>query len=73
MPNVYQQFRDLLPEAPLQVGTVADVTPGAITVVLPGGGVVHARGEGTVGQKVFVRAGVIEAVAPDLPIEIISV
>jgi len=73
MHNVYEQFRQLLPDAPLQVGTVIEVGIGVITVQLPGGGTVRARGSAGVGQKVFVRDGVLEAIAPDLTLEIIEV
>jgi hypothetical protein len=73
MHNVYQQFRQLLPDAPLQAGTVTEVAVGVITVQLPGGGVLKARGTANLGQKVFVRDGVVEAVAPSLPLELIEV
>lgn len=37
---------------------------GEVTIQLPGGGLVKARGSAEVGQNVFVRDGVLEAVAP---------
>ena len=37
-----------------------------VTVTLPGGGVIHARGQATLGQRVFIRDGVIEGPAPAL-------
>lgn len=73
MHNLYQQFRALLPEPPLQVGTVTAVTGGVATVQMPGGGLLKARGTATPGQKVFVRDGVIEAIAPNLTLEIIEI
>lgn len=73
MSNPYKLLRDLLPEAPLQVGTVASASGGVVTVTLPGGGTVRARGEGFAGQRVFVRDGVVEGTAPALPVEIIEV
>ena len=73
MHNVYEQFRQLLPDAPLQAGTVTDVAVGVVTVQLPGGGVVKARGAAGLGQKVFVRDGAVEAVAPSLPLELIEI
>jgi hypothetical protein len=60
MGNLYQQFRALLPEAPLQAGTVVRVVTGSVTVALPGGGLLKARGSAELGQTVFVRDGVIE-------------
>ena len=44
-----------------------------VTVQLPGGGTVRARGSAAVGDRVFVRDGVLEAVAPNLPLEIIEI
>jgi len=73
MHNVYEQFRQLLPDAPLQVGTVTEIGTGVITVQLPGGGVVRARGSAALGQKAFVRDGVLEAIAPYLTLEIIEI
>lgn len=73
MHNLYQQFRALLPEPPLQAGTVTAVVGGVATVQMPGGGLFKARGTATPGQKVFVRDGVIEAIAPNLTLEIIEI
>jgi len=73
MHNLYEQFRGLLPDPPLQAGTVIDVGAGVVTVELPGGGRVRARGHAAIGQSVFVRDGVVEALAPNLPIEVIEV
>jgi hypothetical protein len=73
MHNLYQQFRSLLPHAPLQAGTVAAVAPGVVSVQLPGGGRLNARGQAAVGQNVFVRDGVVEAIAPNLTLELIDI
>lgn len=73
MHNLYQQFRSLLPDLPLQVGTVIATNGGVATVQMPGGGLLKARGTALVGQKVFVRDGVIEAVAPNLTLEVIEI
>ena len=66
MPNIYRQFLDLLPKRPLQIGEVAAVDAGVATITLPGGGVLQARGQATLDQRVFVRDGVIECEAPAL-------
>ena len=50
-----------------------EVGAGVALVVLPGGGLIRARGNATVGQNVFVRDDVIESVAPTLPMEIIDI
>lgn len=73
MHNLYQQFRALLPHAPLQVGTVVAVGTGVVSVQLPGGGRLNARGQAQLGQNVFVRDGVVEAIAPSLPLEVIDI
>ena len=65
--NLFKQFLDLIPARPLEVGTVQDIISGGIAnVELPGGGVLQARGDATVGQRVFVRDGLIEGPAPEL-------
>lgn len=73
MHNPYEQFRRLLPAAPLQVGTVIEVGVGVVSIQLPGGGIIQARGTAAIGQPVFVRDNVVEASAPSLPIELIEV
>lgn len=73
MHNLYEQFRQLIPEQPLQAGTVIDVGSGVVTVALPGGGRIKARGSAALGQKVFVRDDTIEGIAPSLTLEIIEI
>jgi len=73
MTNIYRAFLNLLPTRPLQVGTVLSIAGGVAAVELPGGGRLQVRGQATVGQRVFVRDGVIEGAAPDLPIEVIEI
>ena len=58
----------LLPKTPLLIGEVTDVTGSQVTVRLPGGSLIKAHGEGTVGQNVFVRNGATEGSAPTLPV-----
>jgi hypothetical protein len=68
MPNLWRQFQDLLPDAPLLIGAVvARHTDGTATVELLDGGLVRARGAAPVGDRVFVRAGRVEGEAPPLP------
>ena len=67
--NVARLIRDLVPSAPLMIGTVVAIAPGSVTVELPGGGILSVRGSSTVGARVFVRDGVIEGPAPSLPID----
>lgn len=71
--NPYARLLGLLPQRPLQTGTVTSISNGVATVALPGGGEITARGDATVGQHVFVRDGLIESLAPSLPVELIEV
>lgn len=73
MSNAFRQLLSLLPQRPLQVGTVTAIDGGTCTVQLPGGGLLQARGEVTMGQSVFVRDGVIEGVAPSLTVVAIEI
>ena len=75
MRNQFQQFLDLVPDPALQVGTVQSVASNLATVILPGGGLLKARGGSPdlVGQAVFVRNDVIEGKAPNLPMEAIEI
>lgn len=66
MLNPYKTLLGLLPESPLQVGDVLSISNGVAMIEVPGGGQITARGEATVGQRVFFRDGVIEGQAPDL-------
>lgn len=66
MLNFYRQFKALVPDAPLQVGDVLAVSNGIASVQFPGGGVLQARGQASVGQRVFVRDGAIEGPATTL-------
>lgn len=66
MSNIYRQFLELLPPRPLEVGNVTAIQGGVVTVALPGGGTLQARGSASLGQRVFVRDGVIEGAAPEL-------
>ena len=71
MSNLYRKFKALIPDAPLLVGTVVATTP--LRVELPDGTQIPARGEATLGDRVFVRDGAVEGPAPTLPVEIIEI
>lgn len=73
MSNLYHQFLALLPPRPLQVGTVSAVAGQLCTVQLPGGGVLQARGDAAVSDRVFVRDGLIEGLAPALTVVAIDI
>ena len=73
MANLYTVFKKLIPNAPLLVGEVVAVYTGGAAVTLQGGGTLRVRGVATVGQRVFVRDGVIEGAAPALTLVEIEV
>lgn len=67
--NLFSRFRELLPQTPLLVGQVISHNEdGTSSVRLPGTQVIRVRGQ-TVAVELFafVRNGVIEGEAPDLP------
>ena len=68
MSNPYKRLLNLLPQYPLQVGTVLSVTDNIAQIELPDGAILIARGNATAGQQVFVRDNVIEGQAPSLPV-----
>jgi len=68
--NIWARFKRLFPDAPLQIGTVlsVDIQTGTSMVQLIGGGILTVRGTSIAsGKKAFVRDGLIEGAAPDLP------
>lgn len=68
--NLWSAFQKLLPQSPLQIGTVQSIDDAAGTsmVELLGGGILTVRGtDVTVGSKAFTRAGIVEGQAPNLP------
>lgn len=72
--NPYKLLRDLIPVAPLQIGTVIDIVGGVATIdIMDGSGTAQARGEFAVTDRVFFRDGVIEGLAPNLTVEMIDV
>jgi len=73
MHNLYEQFRQLIPDPPLQAGTVVAVGSGVVTVAMPGGGLIKARGSAAIGQNVFVRDDAVEGIAPVLMLELIEI
>lgn len=67
--NAFAQWRELFAPGPLQAGEVTAYASGVATITLPGGGMLRALGEATVGQKVYLRDGSIVGPAPDLPVD----
>lgn len=73
MSNLFGQFKRLFPDAPLLAGEVTQYADGYATVLLPGGGILRARGSAQVGDNVFVRDDVIEGPAPLLSNSVIEI
>lgn len=73
--NPYVALLALLPSYPLQLATITAIDGEVARLVLPGGGVLTARGAGSgaVGDQVFVRDGVIEGAAPSMPVVLIEI
>lgn len=71
--NLWKRLKLLLPDPPLLVGTVDSVTAYGAVVILPDGSHVSARGDANVGGKVFVRDGLIEGQAPNLPTVLVEI
>ena len=68
MPNIYSELRALLDPGKLQIGEVTGWQDGLAKVSLHGAGEIYARGHASVGDKVYVQAGVIQGPAPNLPV-----
>jgi hypothetical protein len=64
--NPYKRLLALLPQRPLQIGTVLSISGGVVVLEMPGGGRATARGAASVGQRVFFRDGNVEGIAPSL-------
>lgn len=71
--NPFKVLQELIARPAAQIGTVAAVSTGQVTIDLIGGGTITARGDATVGQNVYVRDGVVDGVAPSLPLITIDV
>ena len=64
--NLFTRFKRLLPTAPTRIGTVTSVNGTDLILSEVGGGVVRVTGEANVGQKVYFRGRVMDALAPTL-------
>ena len=66
--NLFSQFRRLVAGPPRLYGEVVATAGDLATIQLPDGSLVQALGTASIGQRVFLRAGVVEASAPALPV-----
>jgi hypothetical protein len=69
MPNLWREFRTLLPGSPLLLGTIdLQHSDNTVTVRLLGGAVLRVTGSGSVGSRVFIHDKKIIGPAPSLPL-----
>jgi hypothetical protein len=71
--NLFRAFEKLLPRRPLEMGVVRGIGEDGLRVELMSGAEVRARGEASIGSRVFVRDGVCEGPAPTLPVLYVEV
>ena len=64
--NIYAKLIALMPQYPLLVGRLVSTSGDISVLTLLDGGVITARGTGTVGNNYYVRNGFIETAAPNL-------
>lgn len=69
MSNLFVQFLDLIPKTPRQVATIVSGADGFYTAQLLTGQLIQVKSQSTfaLNAKVFVKDGIIETTAPDLP------
>lgn len=70
MSNLYVQLKAILGPGRLEIGKVLSVANGTAVLELPGGGIIHARGNATEGTRVYVQDGVIQGEAPNRPVQV---
>lgn len=73
--NLYRALRELLPDAPLLVGTITALNADdTATITYPDGNTQRVRGPAlAINTPVFVRNGLIEGTAPALTAVVIEV
>ncbi len=64
--NPYSRLVQLIAGPPTDVGEVLSVETDGVVIELVSGAQIHARGDATVGDWVYVRGGIIEGPAPNL-------
>lgn len=66
MANPYKQLIRILPRQTIETGTIVAAVDDGVLVDLPTGTRIKARGEGGIGDVVYVKDGAIDGAAPDL-------
>ena len=66
--NFWRKFKNIFPDSPTIFGKVTAIAAGRSTVQTPAGGILTALGDSVpVGQNAYVKDGVIQGQAPQLP------
>lgn len=71
--NLYQRLRSLFPGSRRQIGTVTGISGSTVTVQLPDGSSTMVIGSAQVGTEVYFSNGVVDGVAPSLPVVVIEI
>jgi hypothetical protein len=66
MANPYKKLIQMLPQQTIERGEVMVVLDDGVLIDLPTGERIKARGAATVGDFVYIRAGAIDGIAPEL-------
>lgn len=66
MSNLYKRLYGLLPTTAQDVGEIIATHPDGVTVALASGAQIRVRGEGAIGERVFVQSGAVLGPAPAL-------
>ena len=73
--NPYKLLLELIPQSPLLIGTVKNISNGVATINIEGGGICKARCSDSIkiDDKVFVKDNYVEGKAPNLPLNFIEI
>lgn len=64
--NPYKKLISMLPSGRVDVGTVTASYSDGVLLLLQDGGTLIVKGEGTVGERVYIKDGYIIGAAPNL-------
>lgn len=64
--NPFKKLLSVLPSDAVDVGTITTVLSDGVIVELQSGGTIRVKGGGSVGQRVYIKAGAVIGAAPQL-------
>lgn len=73
MLNSYRAMRQLLGDGAVLVGQVSNVSSSSLVVTLDSGAKISAKGSATLGQRVYVKNGYIQGLAPSMTSQVVEV